>query len=447
MKKQVVISGIGIVSPFGVGVDRYWKCIINGESAAKLITGFDVTKYPVRFAAEIMPNQFNPRDYIENKKSIKLMSKATRFAIIASELAMQDAGIKKENIESTRFGVTLGAGGVGPVDEDLFAEIKFSSTSLKNRDNPLYKDNVGQIFKIVMDGMNPLTPLKILPNMAAAHIAIIHQARGSNYTIATACTSSTQAIGEAFRQIQRGENDIVITGGTDSMVNPMGLLGFNMLGVLSRNNENYRKASRPFDRNRDGFMIGEGSAILILEELEHCIRRQGKIYGEVVGYATSSDAYRVTDEPPDGYGIAQVMRMALNDAELPPEQIDYINAHGTSTVMNDKTETWAIKQVFGDYAYKIPISSTKSMIGHWAAACGAIELITCILAMREGLIPPTINYEEPDQECDLDYVPNHARQKNIMISLSNSFGFGGQNACLIIKKLKDGVKDNEQMDR
>jgi len=436
MKNRVVISGMGIVSPYGVGIDTYWKHVSAGESASKLITGFDVRDYPVRFAAEITSDQFNPREFIENKKSIKIMGKATQFAIGATELAMQDAGIKKEDLDPTRFGVTLGAGGVGPVDSDLFSEIRFSSTASKTRNSEFYRDNVGQIFRIVMDQIHPLTPLKILPNMAAAHIAIIHQARGSSYTIATACTSSSQAIGEAFRQIQRGENDVVLTGGTDSMVNPMGVLGFNMLGVLSRNNENYLKASRPFDRKRDGFMLGEGAAILILEELQHCLRRKGKIYCELAGYAATSDAYRVTDEPPDGYGVAQVMRLALKDANILKEQIDYINAHGTSTPMNDKTETWAIKRIFKDYAYKVPISSTKSMIGHWVAACGAVELVTCILAMEQQLLPPTINYEEPDPECDLDYVPNQARSKNIKISLSNSFGFGGQNACLIIKSFE-----------
>jgi len=436
MKKRVVVSGIGIVSPYGPGIDTFWKNIAAGESAAKLISGFDVKDYPVRFAAEIAPDQFDPRDYIEQRKTIKLMSKSTQFAISAAELAVHDAGIKRGDLNPDRFGVTFGAGGVGPVDSDLFSEIRFSGTAQKVRKSKYYRDNVGQVFRIVMDQVHPLTPLKILPNMAAAHIAIIHQARGSNYTIATACTSSSQAIGEALRQVERGENDVVITGGTDSMVNPMGVLGFNMLGVLSRNNENYRRASRPFDINRDGFMLGEGAAVLILEELQHCLGRSGKIYGEVLGYAATSDAYRITDEPPDGYGIAQVMKLALEDANVRPDQIDYINAHGTSTPMNDKTETWAIKSIFGDYAYKIPISSTKSMIGHWAAACGAVELVTCILAMKNHLIPPTINYEEPDPECDLNYVPNYSIPKDMQISLSNSFGFGGQNACLIIKRFE-----------
>lgn len=447
MKNRVVVSGIGIVSPYGVGVDRYWKCVSTGESAAKLIKGFDVSNYPVRFAAEITPYEFNPRKYIENKKSIKIMSKATQFAIAATQLAMQDAHIEKESLNSKRFGVTIGVGGVGAVDTELFSEIRYSSSLSETYNYALYKNNIGQIFRVVMDQINPILPLQILPNMSAAHIAIINQAQGSNYSISTACTSATQAIGEALRQIQRGENDVVITGGTDSMVNPMGILGFNLLRVLSRNNENYRKASRPFDRKRDGFMLGEGAAILILEELQHCLRRNGQIYCEIRGYAASSDAYRVTDEPPDGYGCAQAMSLALKDADVSPEQIDYINAHGTSTIMNDKTETLAIKKVLGDYAYEVPISSTKSMIGHWAASCGAAELIVCILAMKHRLIPPTINYEEPDPECDLDYVPNQARQKNIRISLSNSFGFGGQNACLIIKNFKGENEDYTGMDR
>jgi len=443
MNNRVVVSGMGIVSPYGVGIEKFWKGVSQGESAAKLVTKFDVRDYPVRFAAEITSDQFNPREFIENKKSIKILSRATQFGLGAAEMAMQSAGLDKDKQDPSRVGVTIGTGGVGPVDVDLFSEIKFSRPVDESQKSEFPKDNIGQIFRIVMGQVHPLTPLKILPNMAAAHIAIIHQARGSNYTIATACTSSAQAIGEAFRQIQRGENDVVITGGTDSMVNPMGLLGFDMLGVLSRNNENYRQASRPFDRKRDGFMLGEGAAILILEDLQHCLRRGGPIYCEIVGYAAGSDAYRITDEPPDGYGIAQVMTLALKDAAILPQQVDYINAHGTSTPMNDKTETWAIKRVFGEDAYKVPISSTKSMIGHWAAACGAAELVTCILALNHQLLPPTINYEEPDPECDLDYVPNQARAKNISICLSNSFGFGGQNACLILKKFEGEGEPHE----
>jgi 3-oxoacyl-[acyl-carrier-protein] synthase II len=425
---------MGIVSPYGPGLDVFWDNISAGKSAAKLISGFDARDYPVRFAAEIQDDQFNSREFIANKKSIKLMGKATRFALGAADMAVRDAGLNEDSCDPQRFGVTIGAGGVGPVDADLFREIRYTETAQISHESDYYRGNVGQIFKIVMDQINPLTPLKILPNMAAAHIAIIHRARGSNYTIATACTSSSQAIGEALRQIQRGENDVVITGGTDSMVNPMGVLGFNMLGVLSRNNKNYRVSSRPFDRKRDGFMLGEGAAILILEELEHCLKRNGKIYGEVVGYAATADAFRITDEPPDGYGIAEVMRRALGDADIRAEEIDYINAHGTSTRMNDKTETWAIKQVFGDHAYQVPISSTKSMIGHWAAACGAVELITCALAMRHGSIPPTINYEVPDPDCDLNYVPNTSVPGELGVCLSNSFGFGGQNACLIVRR-------------
>ncbi len=439
MRKRVVVSGIDIVSPYGVGLDKYWKGISAGKSAAKLITGFDANNYPVRFAAEITSDQFNPREYIENKKSIKIMNRATQFAVVATQLALQDADIKKERLDTKRFGVTLGVGGLGAVDTELFSEISYSSSSLETQDYIKNKNNIGQIFRHAMDQINPILPLKILPNMSASHIAIINQARGSNYSISTACTSATQAIGEAFRQIQRGENDVVITGGTDSMINPMGVLGFNLIGVLSRNNKNYSKASRPFDRKRDGFMLGEGAAILILEELRHCLNRSGKIYCEITGYAASSDAYRITDEPPDGYGCAQAMSLALKDADVSSDQIDYINAHGTSTVMNDKTETLAIKKVFGDFAFKIPISSTKSMIGHWAAAAGAAELIACILAIKHQVIPPTINYEEPDPECDLDYVPNQPRSKNIALSLSNSFGFGGQNACLIIKSFGEGI--------
>jgi 3-oxoacyl-[acyl-carrier-protein] synthase II len=434
MKNRVVISGIGVVSPYGVGIDTFWQNISTGRTAAKLITGFDVTDYPVRFAAEITPDQFNPREYIENKKSIKTMSKATQFSVVATQAALQDARLDKENLNKERFGVTLGVGGVGAVDTQIFSEMILAAYSPEIQENMVDRENIGQIARLAMKQINPIMPLQILPNMSAAHIAILQQAQGSSYSIATACTSSSQAIGEAMRQIQRGENDVVITGGTDSMINPIGLMGFNMLGVLSRNNENYLKASRPFDSLRDGFMLGEGAAILTLEELQHCLKRKGQIYCEVIGYASSSDAFRLTDEPPDGYGSSRAMSLVLEDANLSPEHVDYINAHGTSTVMNDKTETIAIKKVFGDYAYKIPISSTKSMIGHWAAACGAVELITSVLALKHQLIPPTINYEKPDPECDLDYVPNRARPKKITHLLSNSFGFGGQNACLVIKK-------------
>jgi 3-oxoacyl-[acyl-carrier-protein] synthase II len=440
MKRRAVISGMGIVSAYGPGIDVFWENISSGQSAAKLISGFDAKDYPVRFAAEITAERYNPREFIENKKSIKIMSKAVRFVLGAAEMAVRDAGVSRDSCDPQRFGVTLGAGGVGPVDAELWSEIRYGDAAQRVQESENDRENVGQIFKIVMGQINPLTPLKILPNMAAAHTAIIHGAQGSNYTIATACTSSAQAIGESLRQIQRGENDVVITGGTDSMINPMGVLGFNMLGVLSRNNDNYRKASRPFDRKRDGFMLGEGAAVLILEELEHCLKRNGKIYAEVVGYATTSDAFRITDEPPDGYGIAEVMRRAMRDAGTPPEKIDYINAHGTSTQMNDRTETRAIKQVFGDGAYEVPISSTKSMIGHWAAACGAAELIACTMAMKHGVLPPTINYEEPDLECDLDYVPNQAVPGEIKICLSNSFGFGGQNACLVISRFEEDEK-------
>ena len=441
MKRQVVVSGMGIVSPYGVGIQTFWENISAGKTAAKLITGFDVTDYPVRFAAEITPDLFNPREYIENRKTIKLMSKATQLGVAAAQLAVQDAALERRGLDAERLGVTMGVGGVGPVDTQVYSEIFMAAFSSEVQANIAQRENIGQMARLAMKHINPILPLQILPNMTSAHIAILHQAQGSNYSIATACTSSSQAIGEAMRQIQRGENNVVIAGGTDSMINPLGIMGFDMIGVLSRNNDDFLRASRPFDLSRDGFMLGEGAAILILEELQHCLKRKGRIYCELVGYGASSDAYRITDEPPTGSGSARAMILALRDGDIPPASINYINAHGTSTVMNDRTETRAIKSVFGDYAYAVPVSSTKSMIGHWAAACGAVELVACILALQHQLIPPTINYEKPDPECDLDYVPNHARPQKMALLLSNSFGFGGQNACLIIKRFVTGGTD------
>ena len=268
--------------------------------------------------------------------------------------------------------------------------------------------------------------------MTAAHIAINHQARGPSLTVATACTSSAQAIGEAFRQVQSGGADIMICGGTDSMINPPGLLAFSALGVLSRNNEEYASAARPFDRRRDGFLLGEGAAVMILEEYESCRRRGGRPYAEVLGYASTCDAYRLTDEPPGAWGSVEAMKGALHHAETRPEQVDYINAHGTGTRMNDKAETLAIRKVFGPTVP--PVSSTKSMIGHLVAGAGAVEFAACLLALKHQCVPPTINYAEPDPECDLDYVPNCSREKRLDVVLSNSFGFGGQNACLVARR-------------
>jgi 3-oxoacyl-[acyl-carrier-protein] synthase II len=280
--------------------------------------------------------------------------------------------------------------------------------------------------------MHPLSPLKSLSNIPTAHLAINYNARGNCQTITTACTSSAQAIGEAYRQIKFGIADVMLAGGSDAMINPYGLVAFSMLGVISRNNAEYRTAARPFDRRRDGFMLGEGAALFVLEEREYCKRRGADPYGEIAGYASTCDAFRLTDEPPQAWGSIAAIQMAMAEARL--GSVDYINAHGTGTKMNDKTETFAIKKVFAERAHAIPISSTKSMIGHLVAGAGAVELAACVLALENQVVPPTINYEEADPECDLDYIPNQARAARVEAILSNSFGFGGQNACLVVKR-------------
>jgi len=284
--------------------------------------------------------------------------------------------------------------------------------------------------------LHPLMPLKALPNIPTAHVAINHNARGNCQTISTACTSSTQAIGEAYRHIKFGIADAMICGGSDSMVNPNGLVAFSALGVLSKNNDEFATASRPFDKSRDGFMLGEGGAVFIIEELESCLQRGGKPLAEITGYASTCDAYRLTDEPPTAWSAIKAVENSLKDAEISPGEIDYINAHGTATRINDKTETYAIKEVFKNNAYKIPVSSTKSMTGHLVAAAGAIEFAACLEALQFQEIPPTINFKNPDPECDLDYVPNVSRGAVLKTVMSNSFGFGGQNACLVVRKLE-----------
>jgi 3-oxoacyl-[acyl-carrier-protein] synthase II len=307
--------------------------------------------------------------------------------------------------------------------------------SVEERDGRLGM-NPATIRRNTLDRIHPLTPLKALPNILTAHLAINHNARGNCQTITTACTSSAQAVGEAFRQIRAGIADVMLSGGSDSMVNPNGIVAFTSLGVLSTNNADYRTASRPFDRRRDGFMIGEGSAIFVLEELEHCLARGGLPVAELAGYASTCDAFRITDEPPEAWGSIEAMRRALRDAGLPPSAVHYINTHGTGTQMNDRTETFAIRSVFGPRGEAPPISSTKSMIGHLVAAAGAVECLACTLALRHQRIPPTINYVEPDPTCDLDCVPNTARDAALDVVMSNSFGFGGQNASLVLRAFR-----------
>jgi len=432
--RRVVVTGLGVVSPFGIGKDIFWENLKEGRSASKLINSFDASQLPVRFYANCPLDDLELEKYVEEKKSTKTMSRSAKFAMIAAQEAFGESGLDVDTIDPCKFGTSLGAGGLGLWDleySDNFLELALDTQS-KSSGNEIHFTDV---WNNMMQNLHPLTPLKALPNITTAHLAIKFSAQGNCQTITTACTSSAQAIGEAYRQIKHGYADIIIAGGSDSMTNPNGIVAFSLLGVLSRNNDEYSSAIRPFDKRRDGFMIGEGSAIMILEEYEHCKRRGAQPYAEVIGYCSTNDAFRLTDEEPQARGARYSMASALREAEIAPGKVDYVNAHGTGTPMNDKTETHALKSVFGEDAYSVPVSSTKSMIGHLVAAAGCVELAACLMTLKHQIIPPTINYECPDEECDLDYVSNVARDGNLNIIQSNSFGFGGQNVCLIIKKI------------
>lgn len=433
-ERRVVITGAGVVSPFGAGKEIYWNNIKEGKSAASRITSFDVTDLPTKFFAKVPLDEIELEKLIEDRKTVKTMSRASKFAMIATDEAVKDSGIDTDSVDPYRFGTSMGTSGIGLWDLEYstrFLDLVLNTVRSENEKEQAFS----KVWFNMMQNLHPLTPLKALPNIPTAHIAIKYNARGNCQTISTACTSSTQSIGEAYRQIRNGYADVMIAGGSDSHTNPNGIVAFSMLGVLSKNNDEYKTAARPFDKTRDGFMIGEGAAVFILEDYERSKKRGAEIYAEVIGYASTNDAYRLTDEPQDAGGSIRAMELALECAETDMSSVDYINAHGTGTHMNDKNETFAIKSVYGNDASSIPVSSTKSMIGHLVAGAGCIELAACLMALKDQIIPPTINYEIPDEECDLDYVPNHSRDAKLNIVQSNSFGFGGQNACIIIKKI------------
>ncbi|MGE5176072.1 MAG: beta-ketoacyl-[acyl-carrier-protein] synthase family protein [Hyphomicrobiales bacterium] len=424
---RIVVTGLGLVTPFGVGRDAFWDGIQAARSTARGIESFDVTGLPTPFACPVRDDGFDAMAFVRNRKSVKLMGRATRFAVAAATLALADAALEVGDRDPGRFAVVHGSGGVGlhdlPHTRSLAALVNDLGTH----------GSEGDLVEFATRRLNPLTPLMMLPNITAAHIAIEHGFRGENQTICTACTSGTQAIGEALRLLRDGRADVVLAGGSDAMINPMGLVGFGMLGVLSRRAADPARAARPFDRDRDGFVMGEGSAMLVLE-LEHQARRRGvRPLAEIAGYGGCSDAYRITDEREDGSGCADAIRRALEDARIDSGDVDYVNAHGTGTRMNDRTEVRVLKEVFGTHARSLAVSSTKSQIGHLIAAAGAVEAAACILALRYGVVPPTINYETPDPECDLDFVPNAPREARLRTVVSNSFGFGGQNACLVFR--------------
>jgi 3-oxoacyl-[acyl-carrier-protein] synthase II len=433
MADRVALTGIGVVTPIGVGLGEFGEALRCGRSGARRITAFDCAGFETQIAAEVDDSRFDAGGFVEPRKLVKHMSRSARFAVAAAVLARCEARLGRADVDPYRLGVSLGAGGMGPVDLDLL-EGQALAAIASGRESSSDGFDIPTFARIFRERTNPIAMLRGLPNLAAAHVAIQHDARGPNNTITTACTAGTQAIGEGMRMIQRGDADVVLAGGADAMINPVGVLGFSMLGTLSRRNDQPERASRPFDAQRDGFVIGEGAGIVVLEREAFARSRGAPVIAELAGYGCTCDAYRVTDERPDADAAVHAMRHCLDDAGAAASDVEYVNAHGTGTPMNDRTETRALKTLFGDAAYGVPVSSTKSMIGHLLAAAGAAELAATAVALTCGFLPPTINYEVADAECDLDYVPNTARPARVDVALSNSFGFGGQNACLLIRR-------------
>ncbi len=420
MKRRVVVTGIGCVTPLGTTVASLWENLVACRSGVGLTTLFDASSFPTKIAAEV--RDWTVADAGLDANEWEGRGRHTKFAAGAATQAMNDAGVLG-TVEPTRLGVYLGAG-EGQQDFDAFSRMMVES--LKSGEFDL-----ATFIRSGLAQLDPQAELEQEPNMPAGYLAAMFNAQGPNVNCLTACAASSQAIGEATEMIRRGEVDAMLSGGAHSMIHPFGVTGFNLLTALSERNDAPEKASRPFDAQRDGFVLGEGASMVILEEYEHARARGAHIYGEIAGYGTTADAFRITDTHPEGRGATSCIKMALADAGLGADDISYINAHGTSTTVNDKVETLAIKQALGDRAYKIPVSSTKSMTGHLIAAAGATELIICLMAMKHSIVPPTINYEFPDPNCDLDYVPNVPRDQKCTATLSNSFGFGGQNITLV----------------
>jgi len=414
VKRRTVITGVGLVTPLGNSSQESWQRLLAGQSGVGLITRFDASQFPSRIAAEV--KNFDPSLFLE-KKEIKKMDTFIHYAMAASQSAMLDAGLTGWNgEEGERAGVIIGSGIGG------FGTIETEHETL------------------LTQGPKRLSPFFIpssIVNLAAGRVSMRFGARGPNSAPCTACSAGSHAIGDSFRIIERGDADIMLAGGSEAAITPLAIAGFDALRALSTRNDKPAKASRPFDRDRDGFVLGEGAGILILEELSHALSRGARIYAELVGYAMSGDAFHITAPPPGGDGAIRAMRLSLKDAGITPDQVDYINAHGTSTPPNDRTESAAIRSVFGDHAYKLAVSSTKSMIGHLLGAAGAVEAAVTALSIRDQVLHPTINQENRDPDCDLDYVPNKARPARVRYALSNSFGFGGTNACLLFKRYED----------
>jgi 3-oxoacyl-[acyl-carrier-protein] synthase II len=413
MKKRVVITGLGIISPVGNDVSSFWQSLKDGKSGVGPNTSFDATAFDSRIAAEV--KNFVPTNYGISLKDIKRTAKFVQFAVAAAKQAIESSGLDLDKEDRTLIGVVIGSG-IGSLH------------------------TIEEEHKILLDkGPSRLSPFLIpmlIVNEASGLVAIIHGLKGPNTCVATACASGSHAIGEAYRAILYGDADVMLAGGTESCIVPTAVGGFCALKALSTRNDEPQKASRPFDRDRDGFIMAEGSGLVVLETLEHAQKRNANIIAEIVGYGLSCDAYHITAPDPDGFGAAQAMTMALKDAQMNPAEVSYINAHGTSTKLNDKIETLSMKKAFGEHIKKVMVSSTKSVTGHLLGAAGGVEFVACCLAIRDGVVPPTINYENPDPDCDLDYVPNIARKTNVSVCMSNSLGFGGHNASLIVKKFK-----------
>ena len=410
MKKRIAVTGIGVVTPIGLNINEFWKNLIEGKSGSAYITRFDASNFETKFACEV--KNFNPLNYFD-RKSAQRLDIFTQFALVSTEEAIQNSQLKIEQIDKNKVGIVFGSGIGGMWTwENIFSTI-----------------NTGGYQRI-----SPFFVPMMISDIAAGQIAIKYGFKGLNYATTSACATSAHAIAVAAMHIERGDADIVIAGGSEASISPIGIGGFNAMKALSTRNDEPEKASRPFDKNRDGFVMGEGSATLILEDFEFAVKRGAPILAELVGIGMTADAYHVTAPAPGGEGAVRSMRLCIEDANISPEEVDYINAHGTSTPYNDKNETEAIKTLFGEHAYKLIVSSTKSMTGHLLGAAGALEAVATILTVMNDIIPPTINLEEPDPECDLNYAPNKAVERKVNYAISNAFGFGGHNVSLLFKK-------------
>ena len=425
MQRRVVVTGMGMVTPVGRDLESTWSSLQEGRSGVGKISLFDASSFPTRIAAEA--KGFDLGDYVRDADRWREHCRNTLFAIAAARMAVDHSGLEaKADLDRSRFGVYLGSG-EGQQDFPRFVKLVHASSRDGHVDTSCFtREGLKELHPIHEAEQEPGTP--------AGHLAGIFGARGPNANCLTACAASSQAIGEATEIIRRGDADVMLSGGTHSMIHPFGVTGFNLLTALSTRNDEPTRASRPFDRDRDGFILGEGAGMIVLEELEHAKGRGATIFGEVAGYGSTADAFRLTDTHDEGRGAIASIKEALADAEINPTQVDYINAHGTSTSVNDSIESLAIRRSFGDAAYKVPVSSTKSMMGHLIAAAGSVEAIVCLLAIRDGVLPPTINLDHPGDDCDLDYIPHEARRKKVDVTLSNSFGFGGQNIALILRR-------------